>query len=380
MEPIQEFFLNLFDISDWPARWNCGHWSDFHGWLYIISDIGIWSAYFTIPFLLMYFIKKRADVPFKSIIWMFVLFILFCGATHMIDAAIFYLPMYRFSALIRFLTAIISWVTVFTLFKYMPDILTLRTPKELERIVSARTLALEETTSTLQIRLSQLESFADITSHNLRSPLGNIMAINALYDLSKDEKEKDELIEKLKQVSSKMMRTVEDLSQVVLNTRPNELVFEEINLEKLTKDIAQTLTEDILTSNIKVITDFKDLPSLIYQKTYLESILLNLITNAIKYRDQQKSPYVKITGFFDQGIPTLTVEDNGLGINMQKFGDKVFKLHKSFHKNKDARGVGLFITKSQIESLGGTISVKSIEGQGTTFVIRFKHLKPNLNE
>jgi chemotaxis family two-component system sensor kinase Cph1 len=81
---VKSFFAKLFDTADWPARWHCGSWSDFHGWLYILSDIAIWAAYFAIPFLLFRIISKRKDIPFPKILWLFIGFILLCGATHFI--------------------------------------------------------------------------------------------------------------------------------------------------------------------------------------------------------------------------------------------------------------------------------------------------------
>ncbi len=377
MSQLVDFFRNLFDTSDWPARWDCGIWSDFHGWLYIFSDTAIWGAYFAIPFILAYFIQQKTEIPFKSIIWLFILFILFCGSTHLIDALIFYVPAYRVSALIRFLTAGVSWVTVFALVRNMPDIMALKSPHSLEKIVQQRTRELEESASYLQMKNTQLENFAEITSHNLRSPLGNMVALLSLYDHVSDPKERDDLIGKMKTVSNKMMQTVTDLSTVVLNTRTEAVISEAIDLEALTKDICQTLTEDIQKSGIRVITNFRELPVIHYHRPYLESILLNLITNAIKYRDTAKESYVRLTGSREDGIDMLRVEDNGLGIDMKRYGDKLFKLHKTFHRHQDARGVGLFITRNQIESLGGTIEADSQVGMGTTFVIRFNAFKSN---
>lgn len=380
MEQLSEFFLNLFDTSDWPARWNCGIWSDFHGWLYILSDIAIWAAYFAIPFTLVYFIQKRGEIPFKSIIWLFIFFILFCGSTHLIDALIFYVPVYRFSALVRFMTAVVSCATVVALIRNMPDIMALKTPIQLEKLIRIRTGELKETTSYLQLKNSQLENFAEITSHNLRSPLGNMVALISLYESINDQTERDDLVSKMKIVSNKMMQTLTDLSMVVLNTRTDKILYEEIELDNLTNEICQTLTEDIQKSGIQFITDFSALPVISYHKTYLESILLNLITNAIKYSDPEKNSFLKISSYNEQGIDVLIVEDNGLGINMKRYGDKLFKLHKTFHRSEDARGVGLFITKNQIESLGGTIEAQSEAGVGTTFTIRFNALKTPHND
>ena len=129
MQQIIDFFLGLFHVDQWPARWFCGEWSEFHGWLYILSDLSIWLAYFLIPLLIIWFVQKKPEMPFISFFWLFSAFIVLCGATHLMDAIIFWWPAYRLSALIKFFTAIISFITVFALIKDMPKLLMLELPK-----------------------------------------------------------------------------------------------------------------------------------------------------------------------------------------------------------------------------------------------------------
>lgn len=136
-----EFFAGILDTDSWPARWYCGVWTPFHGWLYIVSDFMIWLAYFMIPLILGYYVyRKKADLPFKSIFILFMAFILACGLTHLIDAAIFWWPAYRLSAVVRFITAIVSMGTVFALVKVTPRVLNFKSPEELEALVSELTI------------------------------------------------------------------------------------------------------------------------------------------------------------------------------------------------------------------------------------------------
>lgn len=132
------FLLNLFDTTDFPQRWYCGDWSPFHGWLHIVSDVGIWGAYFAIPCLLAYFLSKRKETPFHKLFLLFVAFILLCGMTHLMEAIIFWWPAYRLAGVLKFATAIVSWTTVFVLVKSVPDILRLRSPEDLEKEIAAR--------------------------------------------------------------------------------------------------------------------------------------------------------------------------------------------------------------------------------------------------
>ena len=138
MEEIIEFFLNLFGTESWPARWYCGKWTGFHGWLYIFSDLAVWAAYFIIPVFLIRLIRQRPGIPFPTIFWLFGAFILFCGLTHLVDASMFWWPAYRLNALVRFFTACISWATIIALIKVFPQALALKTAKEFEKEILER--------------------------------------------------------------------------------------------------------------------------------------------------------------------------------------------------------------------------------------------------
>ncbi len=123
MDQILDFFSNLFSADDWPARWVCGEWSSFHGWLYIASDMAIWLAYFVIPAIIIFFIQKRHNLPFLPVFWLFGAFIILCGSTHLIDAVMFYWPAYRLSGLLRVLTAMVSMATAFVLIRDLPKLI-----------------------------------------------------------------------------------------------------------------------------------------------------------------------------------------------------------------------------------------------------------------
>ncbi|MFL5330740.1 MAG: ATP-binding protein [Gemmataceae bacterium] len=166
-----DFFRKLFDTSDFPPRWECGSWTDGHGWLHIYSDLGVWSAYVAIPCVLVYFAYRRKDVPFRKVFLLFGAFILACGTTHLMEAIIFWQPMYRLAGLIKLGTAVVSWATVIALIPVTPRALAMRSPEvlegeitqrrkvenelqraneELEKRVSERTMALAQANQALQ--------------------------------------------------------------------------------------------------------------------------------------------------------------------------------------------------------------------------------------
>lgn len=145
-----EFLTQWFDTSGFPARWQCGvGWTDspWLGWMHILSDVGIWSAYLAIPIVLGYFLARRSDVPFRKVFLLFGAFILACGTTHLLDAILFWWPAYRLAGLVKLFTALVSWATVIALFRVVPLALSMRSVQELEREVAARVKAEEQLTT-----------------------------------------------------------------------------------------------------------------------------------------------------------------------------------------------------------------------------------------
>lgn len=133
-----DFFQHLFDTGDFPPRWHCGHWTEGHGWLHILSDVAVWSAYLAIPAVLVFFAARRRDLPFRKVFLLFGAFILACGTTHLMEAIIFWWPAYRLAGMIKLFTAVVSWGTVLALCHVVPQALSLRSPEDLDREISDR--------------------------------------------------------------------------------------------------------------------------------------------------------------------------------------------------------------------------------------------------
>jgi PAS domain S-box-containing protein len=148
-----EIFTRLFDPSGFPRRWDCGDWSDELGWLHILSDLAVWSAYVAIPCVQGYFVLTKKDVPFRLIFWLFGAFILACGSTHLMEAIIFWWPAYRLAGVLKLFTAIVSWGTVMALVPATPRALAMRSPAELERRVAERTAELERAYESLRLEV-----------------------------------------------------------------------------------------------------------------------------------------------------------------------------------------------------------------------------------
>jgi signal transduction histidine kinase len=149
---------------------------------------------------------------------------------------------------------------------------------------------------------------------------------------------------------------------------------EELHFEKVFLRVKSMLNAKIIEISAKVSGDFSGAPLVNYPNIYLESIFLNLLSNSLKYHDPSRLPEISFKSYFRDNRTVLEVADNGLGINLEKYGQHLFKLRKVFHRHPESRGVGLFLVKNQVETMGGEITVKSTENTGTTFFINFdKH-------
>ena len=135
---MREFFSKLLDTSDFPSRWNCGTWSDFHGWLHIVSDLFVFAACMTIPFVLLFFLQRRNDTPFPKVFFLFAAFVFAFGTVHLVEATVFWWPVYRVSALVKLVTAIVSWTTVVGLVRILPAAIAMRSHTELEAEIFKR--------------------------------------------------------------------------------------------------------------------------------------------------------------------------------------------------------------------------------------------------
>lgn len=230
---------------------------------------------------------------------------------------------------------------------------------------------LESAAQGLQAQNRQLNEFAHILSHNLRSPVRNISALISLLDKDSTIKEYQEVFKNLEKTAVNLSETLNELLDIlrVKKERTSEKIpirFEDI----LTKN-KQDLMGEILHSNALITSNFADFPVINYYKPYLESIMLNLLSNAVKYRFPGRIPQISFQTTTAPGGGVLIVKDNGLGIDLEKYGSQLFGLRKVFHDHKEARGVGLFLTKTQVETMGGKIKAESEVGKGTTFTIEF---------
>ena len=499
-QQIQDFFSHLLGSSDFPARWHCGNWTDFHGILYITSDLLIWLAYFTIPVLLYRLLRIRKDIPFHRIFLFFIGFILLCGLTHLIDALIFWWPVYRFSALVRLFTALVSVTTVYQLYHIFPQITRLRSISELEQEIKKRKQAEEELAAKefllleagriagvggweIDLRLDkrvwsdtifdileipsghdihqdivstyypepyagmlekavldavqcgkkwdmevqaqtfqgkriwvrhigepvldhmqtvvklrgivmridqykkqeielvsaldaarekqhQLENFSYLLSHNIRNHTSNLMALTQLISADDLDTENKDLFVKTKTVVNELQTTVGDIGNII-QARIFPVLSQTVSFDSTIRECLANHEAQIISCKAGI-TQSINVSEISFPKTYLTMIIDQLIANALRYRSPARELQLQIRTYMEEQRPVLEFSDNGLGIDLDKNGPKLFSLYSTFGNYPGARGVGLYLIKAQLESQDAGIAVSSDPDKGTQFKIYFK--------
>ncbi len=370
-EQIVEFFQGLGSTSKWPARWHCGYWSDFHGWMYIISDLMIWLAYFLIPLVIVRYALKRKNVQFYKAYILFAAFILLCGTTHFLDALMFWVPVYRINAVVRLITGIVSLFTVYHLIKLLPTAFKLRTTADLEAEIQQRKkteLQLEAANLQLEQSNKGLEAFAYVASHDLQEPLRKIKTFSTfIQGKSKLDEAGATYLEKIIESSERMSRLIEDILSLSSLKQDVEMKVLDTNrpIDNALKDLELKIAEKKATITVD------ELPKIEGNEGYLTQLFVNLIGNALKF--SEKPPVIHVTGKAQNGYVKIKISDNGIGIP-EEHQRKIFEAFSRLHPRHvyEGTGIGLAICKKIVDIHKGGIQVQSTPGEGTTFIISFK--------
>ena len=216
---------------------------------------------------------------------------------------------------------------------------------------------------------SRLLNFANVVSHNLNSYAFNLSSVIEFMADAHTEEDKEELLRYLKCISKGFSSTVKNLSEIVHSQNLCSLKYEWINLHQYVDNTANILVNQFNGSHCAIKNQIQADMEIYTNPAYMDSIILNLLTNAVKYHHPDRSPEIAISASASDAELTLKIEDNGLGIDLKRYRTELFGMYKTFHGNADAQGIGLFITKFQVESMGGHIGVESQVDKGTTFTI-----------
>lgn len=361
---------DLFETDLWPARWHCGYWSDLHGWTYIASDMLIWLAYFAIPVIILaYTWQKKYELRHTRTYFLFAAFILLCGATHLLDATMFWIPAYRLNTLVRALTGIVSILTVWHLIRILPSAFRERTILALEREVQKRI----ETEKQLAMANEGLRTFAYMASHDLQEPLRKIL----MYTSKINEKSAG-LDDDLKFLVGKARLATERMSDIIqgilsLSSITQERPFDYVDLREVFKIALADLEIRIREKNavIRIANN-----TLVYgNRDYLVQLFTNLLSNAIKFTST--TPEITVDSATKNDQVLISVTDNGIGMRQEDL-TKIFNAFERLHPRSEfeGSGIGLAICKRIVEIHHGTIWVKSEVGIGTTFTVALPSRSP----
>ncbi|CAM4341384.1 PAS domain S-box-containing protein [Pedobacter westerhofensis] len=218
-----------------------------------------------------------------------------------------------------------------------------------------------------------LKQFTRMTSHDMRSPVSNLLAIFNLLDLSKiDDAETVELVKLLKSTSERLHATLDNFVDVMIKGDKLNVPVEKLMLSAALSTVKNSESSIISDAGATISEDFSAFDQVVFNTLYLESIFLNLITNAIKYTHPDRKPVISISTRTLDGTKQLMISDNGLGFDMDKVKDKIFGLYHVFHNRPDSKGIGLHLVYTHVTAMGGHISVESNVNEGSTFIISFK--------
>ena len=367
-----EFLSNLFDTSDFPARWHCGRWTEVHGWTHIISDIAISAAYSMIPLALAgFWWVKRSELAFPRLFWLFAAFILSCGTTHLVEAVIFYHPVYRFAALMKVITALVSWATVIALLRAIPQALELPGLRKVNTKLEEQLARNREVEEQLRRSNHDLEEFTGIVTHDLRNPMGGAVfaaeMVKESLEAGKDEAAKAQLALVLESLR-RMDNLVKELHADSLlrgqaqgaGDVPLDGVVELVrnNLSRLCEECGATIESD-------------GLPVVRGNRMLLVQLFTNLIENAVKYR-AENPPRIRISAHADGLQQRISVADNGRGVP-DADRERIFepKERGGNVAGEAGSGLGLAFCRRIMRDHGGTIAVTGNSQGGSTFELRF---------
>lgn len=365
------FISDLFDTSDFPARWSCGDWSQTHGWIHILSDVTIFICYMAIPLLLIYFTKQKKVGAFLPVFWLFAVFILACGIGHLIEATIFWKPWYRLSAAVKTVTAASSVLTVMALVPLLPKFLAMRTPEELNREIEQR----REAELRAELANKTKGEFLANMSHEIRTPMNGIIGMSEIALETELSAEQRRYLETVKSSADSLLSLINDILDF------SKIEAQKLDLEKRQFDLREDLadTMEILSfrahsKGLELACHIQpDVPSyVIGDSGRLRQIVVNLVGNAVKFtEDGEVVVHVSAVSQNDQEAELkFSVKDTGIGIPKEKQA-RMFEAFEqadaSTTREYGGTGLGLAISKQLVELMEGKIEIESEPGEGTTF-------------
>lgn len=217
---------------------------------------------------------------------------------------------------------------------------------------------------------NQLQQFSFITAHNLRAPVARLLGLIQVLDFTNTEDDKTRVLNGIYKTGQDLDQIIRDLSLILDLRKGSTENFESVSIIQQIDRVKTLLRSEIEKNQTEILVDVLPTECIYGLSAYLDSILYNLISNSIKYRSPDRNPIIQIKAERFNSKVNISFSDNGLGIDLNAHGNKVFGLYKRFHLHTEGKGIGLHLVKTQVEAMGGTITIKSELNLGTSFDIR----------
>lgn len=350
---------SFFSTANFMPHGHCYLWTPGVLWLHVLPDILIAMAYFAIPFVLFHLARRRQDLPFHSLFVWFSVFIVACGATHVVDIWNVWHAEYWLEGIIKAITAAASVPTAIMLWRAMPAILSLPSHSQLR-----------EANESLARANRELEAFSASVSHDLRSPLSTIAGQAGMLELSLDEHATDEQKRRVQRIQASVKKMSELIEALLALSRISRhtLNRESIDISALAQDVVADLRQRDPERDVKITVQ----PGMHVHgdRRLLRQMLFNLIDNAWKFTGKTHGASIEIGQRAEAGMTTLLVRDNGAGFDMT-YMQKLFKPFQRLHgvSEFDGSGIGLATVHRIIERHGGRIWAEGELNRGASFYV-----------
>jgi signal transduction histidine kinase len=389
-----DFIYKLFSAEGFMPHGHCYLWNPGVLWLHIVSDALITVAYFSIPFTLIYFVRKRQDLAFN---WMFVCFAVFivaCGTTHLMEIWSIWHPTYWLSGAIKALTAMASVPTAILLVRLVPQALALPSPEklrcaneDLKKEINERKQALEQIqelnrelqrrSTLLQAANQELEAFSYSVSHDLRAPVRHVDGFAAMLQNQADRLD-DKGRQYLKTISESAKRMGALIDDLLVFSRIGraELRNATVDLEQLVQETLIGLDQETKGRNIE--WSRWPLPKVKGDPAMLRQVLINLLDNAVKYTRPRNPTRIEIGCAQETAEEVVIfVRDNGVGFDME-YVDKLFGVFQRLHRNDEfeGTGIGLANVRRIITRHGGRVWAEGKVDAGATVYFTLPKASP----